>query len=263
MMWALASSRSTPTWRLSYSGAAFNNASIQISDDGAVVTYVTAMGAEIRDGRTGRLLASGPTAGEDEIVNTALSGDGRVLATVLSSGTVVLVDTANGSVLQTLEAQDLPIPDNGWPGTIAEPMLAISPNGQFVATWHAVTGVQMWDATTGQSVAVLDGRQIMETRFEDADAASPGDQVGALTFKHAGNVLELKDLQTYSPPAGGAQTGAPYGVVRTITWSIGPSDLMQAACAMVRRDLTSAEWDSSVGAGVPYHRTCTPLLAGR
>ena len=35
---------------------------------------------------------------------------------------------------------------------------------------------------------------------------------------------------------------------------------MQAACAMVRRDLTSAEWDSSVGAGVPYHRTCTPLL---
>ena len=262
MMWALASSRSTPTWRLPYSGAAFNNASIQVSDDGAVVTYVTAEGAEIRDGRTGRLQASGPTAGEDEIVNTVLSGDGRVLATVLSSGTVVLVDTANGSVLQTLEAEALPVADNGWPGTIAEPMLALSPDGQFVATWHAVTGVQLWDATTGQSIAVLDGRRIAETRIEDA--SSPGDQAGALTFNHAGNQLVLKDLQSYPPPSvGGAQTGAPYAVTRTITWSMRPSDLMRAACAMVRRDLTSAEWDSYVGAGVPYHQTCTPLLGGR
>jgi WD40 repeat protein len=264
MLWSLASPRSTPTWRLPYSGALFNDASIQVSDDGAIVAYVADAGAEIRDGRTGRLRASGPAAGEDEIVNTALSGDGRVLATVLSSGTVVLVDTANGSVLQTLEAQALPIPDNGWPGTIAEPMLAISPDGRFVATWHAVTGVQLWDATTGQSIAVLDGRRIVQTRFEDADASSPGDQVGTLTFNHAGNVLVLKDLQSYPPPsAGGAQTGAPYAVTRTVTWSMRPSDLMQAACAMVRRDLTSAEWDAYVGAGVPYHQTCTPLLAGR
>ena len=179
-------------------------------------------GAEIRDGRTGRLRASGPTAGEDEIVNTVLSGDGRVLATVLSSGTVVLVDTANGSVLQTLEAQALPIPDNGWPGTIAEPMLAISPDGQFVATWHAVTGVQLWDATTGQSIAVLDGRQIVETRIDDADASSPGDQAGALTFNHAGNVLVLKDLQ--SLPSSGAGARRPEPPTGWCAPSLGPCD---------------------------------------
>lgn len=176
---------------------------------------------------------------------------------MLYTGTVILTDTTNGSVLQTLAPQGAAtFGDNGGPG-IAQPMLAISPDHRLVASWHlGANGVQLWDATTGQSIAVFDGRRIAETPPEDASA--PADQVGALTFTRDGSALVLRDVQNSSPASvAGAPTGAPYGVMRTVTWSMQPSGLVKAACATVMRNLTHAEWDSYVGASVPYHHTCT------
>ncbi len=256
-LWALSTARSAPTWQRVWPGRFVTDSGVQISDDGAVVTDGTTLGIEIRDGRTGRVRAAGPTASEDNAVAATLSADGHVLATDLYSGTVILTDTTNGSVLQTLAPQGAAtFGDNGGPGTIAQPMLAISPDHRLVASWHlGANGVQLWDATTGQSIAVFDGRRIAETSPEDA--AAPGDQVGALTFTRDGSGLVLRDAQNFTlASAGGVQTGASYGVMRTVTWSLRPSNLVQAACATVMRNLTPAEWDSYVGASVPYHHTC-------
>ncbi len=263
-LWALSTTRPTPAWQRPWPGRFVTDSGVQISDDGAVVTDGTTLGIEIRDGRTGRIRASGPTASQDNAIAATLSSDGQVLATDLYSGTVILTDTTNGSVLQTLAPQGAAtFGDNGVPGTIGQPMLAISPDHRLVASWHlGANGVQLWDATTGQSIADVDGRRIAET--PPGDASAPADQVGALTFTRDGSALVLRDVQNSSPTSvAGAPTGAPYGVMRTVTWSLRPSDLAQAACATVMRNLTPAEWDSYVGASVPYHQTCTPLLAGR
>ena len=219
-LWALSTARATPTWQQPWPGRFVTDSGVQISDDGAVVTDGTTLGVEIRDGRTGRVRASGPAASEDNAIAASLSADGHVLATMLYTGTVILTDTTNGSVLQTLAPQGAAtFGDNGGPG-IEQPMLAISPDHQLVASWHlGANGVQLWDATTGQSIAVFDGRRIAETPPEDA--AAPGDQAGALTFTSNGSALVLKDVQNFSPASGGGeQTGASAGVVRTVTWSL-------------------------------------------
>ena len=39
--------------------------------------------------------------------------------------------------------------------------------------------------------------------------------------------------------------------------SLGDDDLIDAACGIVDRDLTEAEWAQYVGAGVPYRATCS------
>ena len=48
--------------------------------------------------------------------------------------------------------------------------------------------------------------------------------------------------------------------VHAATWSLRPADWTRAACTLVGRDLTTTEWNTYIGAAVPYHRTCTPLL---
>ena len=46
-------------------------------------------------------------------------------------------------------------------------------------------------------------------------------------------------------------------VVLTQTWTLRTSVLVTAACRIVGRDLTRAEWDQYIGSSVPYQRTCT------
>lgn len=40
-------------------------------------------------------------------------------------------------------------------------------------------------------------------------------------------------------------------------WSMKVDDWVEAACGIVGRDLTQQEWETYIGAGVPYHTTCT------
>ena len=245
-LWALSTARATPTWQQPWPGRFVTDSGVQISDDGAVVTDGTTLGVEIRDGRTGRVRASGPAASEDNAIAASLSADGHVLATMLYTGT--------GDPHRHDER--LGAPDLGAAG-----------RGDVRGQWG--TGHRAADVghQPGPSVGGLlaPGSQRRPTlgchhrpvdrrlrRTPDRRNAArrcrrPGDQAGALTFTSNGSALVLKDVQNFSPASGGGeQTGASAGVVRTVTWSLQPSHLVQAACATVKRNLTRAEWDSYV-----------------
>ena len=76
-------------------------------------------------------------------------------------------------------------------------------------------------------------------------------QRGALSFSPDGASLRFDTLVGYQP------SGAPvYHRLSTVQWSMGADGLVRAACGIVGRDLTTAEWQHYVGSGVPYHHTC-------
>jgi hypothetical protein len=76
-------------------------------------------------------------------------------------------------------------------------------------------------------------------------------QRGALSFSPDGTTLRFDDLVGYQPAGGPV-----YHRLSTVRWSMGGNGLVRAACGIVGRDLTVAEWQHYVGSSVPYHHTC-------
>ena len=70
----------------------------------------------------------------------------------------------------------------------------------------------------------------------------------------------MNDIHDLVHVVNGAPTTEYTSLLRTVTWSLRPSDWTLAACSLVRRDLTHTEWDTLVGSTAPYQQTCTPLL---
>ncbi len=177
--------------------------------------------------------------------------------------------------------------NQSFPG---DPELAFSRDGKYLAAWANPIGLEVFDLRTSSSVAVFDGKakvapfdsslatfipglewgpytQLVVSFSPSADAVTVTGQrpihpqvaqeftlaqleAGGAVWQQVQN--EMRYLSKYSGPA----------IVRTATWSTKLSDLELAACTIVGRDLTTAEWSANVGGSVPYEATCTPLLEG-
>ena len=79
------------------------------------------------------------------------SHDGRLLATAtFSSSTIKLWETATGRELRNLTCDGRSAPG-------LSPLIAFSPNGQFIATSCSDSSIQIWDVTSGQNLQKLAG----------------------------------------------------------------------------------------------------------
>ena len=257
--WDLSSTRSSPSWIDAVApNLAFTVAPV-MSSDGGTVAYVNTSGSDIIDGRTGRVRADGPTIqGADEINRMALSADGKLLAALPISGNPSLINTANGSLVRTLTGTNED--EQGYPGVDE---LSFSPNGAYLAVWQDGNGLQIWDVESGQSIAQLDGRPT-----EAFASLVPGHALGetvdpdqyardlVVSFSSRSDTVTVTDAEGLVNGA----TGATSTGVRSVTWSLRTDDWITAACTIVGRDLTRKEWNRYIGASVPYHRTCTPIL---
>jgi WD40 repeat protein len=259
--WDLSEPRSTPQWQENWSipvQPGFNIPFLVASADGNTIGVMGDGNAQVVDGRTGRLMASGPvisaTASGGQLERLALSPDARTIATIDYSGSVELLDTTTGKLRQTLTSSTGLAENPGLPGF---PELAFSPDGNYLAVWDNPIGVEVWDLHTGASVGVFDGRTTAPpfTSFGRISGFDEGPYSQfVVSFSAPDNSVTVTGERATS-------SGASSSFVRTATWSLTPSDWERAACTIVGRDLTTDEWNQYVGTAVPYHHTCTSLLA--
>ena len=289
--WDLNDPRSTPQWRENWSipdnPLQSNTQYVVLSTNGNTVGVMGPAGVQVLNGRTGRVRAKGPFAGENQLEVMALSPDARTIATDSFSGQVEILETRSGKLLQTLSSSRGNLGNQSFPG---DPELAFSPDGRYLAVWSNPIGLEVFDLRTSSSVAVLGGAakvppfdsslatfipgldwgpytQLVVSFSRSTDTVTvagrrPIHPEAAQEFTmaqlYAGGAVwqqvqdQMRNLSKYSGPA----------FVRTATWSMKLSDLELSACTIVGRDLTTAEWNANVGASVPYDATCTPLLDG-
>jgi len=269
--WDLGSAASTPAWtsRWAYSALNFNPNPVVISPDDSTIALTIAGYTQFLDARTGHVLAQGPLVTTDNNTGGAYSADGRTYAQLSWSGTLTLIDPSTGKVAHTLTSSrgnlaDLgiictPCGDSGNP-----PAVAFSPDGSLVAVWHDSIGMEIWDVATGESLAVLGGRN---TQPLGTLTTLQGTGTLDALFRHrltatypSPDTLETSDIHDVVGVTNGVPSDDYTSQVRAVTWSMRPSDWVLAACNVVRRDLTLAEWKSLVSSTAPYQHTCTPLL---
>jgi WD40 repeat protein len=237
--WNLASSRSEPDWRKSWTHRSDNTGGFVISTDRATVADNGLRGVDVLDAHTGRIRASGPEPVSDNLYALALSPDARTVAVQHWTGLVDLVDTTNGTVRYTLS--------RSTPGNSENPSVAFSADGNLVASWNDEQGMEVWDATSGEAIAHLDGRIVTSTE------ATRG-----LVVNFADDNQSVRLVEVRRPVAGeGAIADPAVRLIRTTTWSLRTADWIDAACTIVNRDLTKAEWRNYVSATLPYQSTCT------
>ncbi len=148
-------------------------------------------------------------------------------------------------------------------GCGASPALGFSHDGGYVALFHGETGVEVWDARTGDEVGRLGGADLEAA----ATGTGPGDVEDdiqrfddqlVVTFGAHDQTLRVTRLTRFSHPADASGPTSRYQIARTRTWSMRPADWERAACLVAGRDLSRTRWDQLVGAAVPYHQTCRP-----
>jgi serine/threonine protein kinase/WD40 repeat protein len=270
--WNLDSPGSTPAWHQSWPGMSLNYSPtpIALSPNNAAVAVTVLGDAQLLDARSGRLLSSLPLKPPDNFTGEAFSPDGRTYAQLAWSGTLTLIDTRTGKLLHTITSSRGPIDDLGFVcsncgASGAAPAVVFSPDGSQVAVWHDSIGMEVWDVATGASLAVLGGQS---TQTFGTLSALRGTGTFDVLYRHrltatyaTANALGITDIHDLVRVVNGAPTTDYTSLLRTVTWSLRPSDWALAACSVVGRDLTRSEWNTLVSSTTPYERTCTPLLA--
>jgi WD40 repeat protein len=260
--WDLGSPAPGPGWTLPKASAEMVS-EVLLSPDGSRMLDNDGMGLRLTDARTGEVLALVPELDADNIVRFVFSPDGSVVAVVRWSGDIDLFRSEDLSLIRRVESSTGTVEDPALPD--GYPALAISPDNGYVAAWHWKLGVEIWNVESGESLAVIDGRRDYRSR-------APGDRestfnVGglagydsvrfpaiALDFADEGSGLSLAVRQNFL-----SEDGSAYGRRLDTEWSLGDDNLIAAACGIVERDLTAAEWAQYVGAGVPYRATCSTV----
>jgi WD40 repeat protein/tRNA A-37 threonylcarbamoyl transferase component Bud32/energy-coupling factor transporter ATP-binding protein EcfA2 len=259
MSWDLTSSSSDPQWIQPWT-APGGDVGVKplLSPDRTKLLVHEKNDLQLFDASTGALLASVTDNYPDQMVRTAFSPDGSVVAVIAWSGNIDLLRASDLSTLRSLTSRDGALADAGIPDGF--PVIAISPDNEYVATWHWKIGVEIWNAATGASVALLDGRR--DYGPPDLGATVVTQDLGqlgivrlpsvALSFDGDGTGLNLSVVQGYVRTDGTA-----FNRRLSTHWSIRTDDMTAAACRIVGRDLTEQEWKQWVGDIVPYHATCT------
>jgi hypothetical protein len=248
-MWNLAAPGSAPAWQRPWTPdnqfeGGGNIPQLMVSADGQTVADVALGGTRVVEGRTGKLRTTGPQPGYNQIVRLALSPDARSIVTDDWGDTIQVASTANGTLLATLQSTHAAALF-GFPGN---PELGFSPDGRYLGVWRDDLGLEIFDMRTESSVALLgDGSRGADTANQQIQPR----QVVVSWGPHDDSVT-VTDARRST----GAD-GQPSTRVLTQTWSLRPSVLEAAACRIVGRDLTRAEWNHYIGSAVPYQRTCS------
>jgi len=140
-----------------------------------------------------------------------------------------------------------------------------NPMGTRILTWvtyHALGTVQLWNPYTGKEIGDLG----LVKNVGDLVWDPKGNQV--MTF--ADNIAWVWDAETgkelFSLPSVGWATWLADGR-RLLSigsdgirlWYTNMSDLTDAACQQVPRNMTHAEWNQYIGEDIPYRATCPNL----
>jgi WD40 repeat protein len=206
---------------------------------------------------TGRVIARvGRT--NDQITALAFSPDASMIAAVYWSGDIDLLDASDLSPIRTLKSRTGSVDDGAVDGGF--PAVSITADNTYVAAWHRKLGLEIWDAASGESLAVIDGRRdYRPSASGDRESTIPIAGFGDVAFPTVtvwssddGSVLHAQVVQAFVRADG-------TGFQRSLgtEWSMKVDDWVKAACHIVGRDLTQQEWDTYIGTGVPYHATCT------
>lgn len=129
--------------------------SLRFSPDGKILIFIgmtTKSGAitkstpvgflDTTNGQMLRTLAGVPGA----VFSVSISPDGKILATAMQDGSVILWDFAGGQILRTLTGHSLPLqPDHGCE-------VEFSPDGKSVFAGSPDTTVIQWDVANGQVI---------------------------------------------------------------------------------------------------------------
>ena len=273
--WNLDRPGATPSWTTKWAGPSFNApAPVLISPDGRIVAVTILGGTQFLDARTGHLRAKSPLVGVDNQTGGAFSPDSHTYGLLHWSGGLDLVDPRTGTLRRTVVSTHGNLADYGIISTQNGPTsgnpsaIAFSSDANLVAVWHDSIGLELWDARTGESLAVLDGRTptlagtlttVSGTGRIDADFHHRLDAL----FAHGGDAIHVADLRELVPVVDGATAVDHLGLLRMVDWSLRPADLVRAACTVAGRDLTRVEWRDLIGSTTPYHHTCAPLLQKR
>jgi WD40 repeat protein len=194
----------------------------------------------------------------DQVTALAFSPDDSMVAAVYWSGDIDLLDASDLSPIRTLKSRTGSVVDGGVDGGF--PAVTITADNTYVAAWHRKLGLEIWDAASGESLAVIDGRRdYRPSASGDRESTIPIAGFGDVAFPTVtvwssddGSVLHAQVVQAFVRTDG-------TGVQRSLgtEWSMNVDNWVKAACGIVGRDLTQEEWETYIGAGVPYHATCT------
>ncbi|MEM7348951.1 MAG: hypothetical protein AAF485_32385 [Chloroflexota bacterium] len=149
--------------------------------------------------------------------------------------------------------------------------LAFSPNSQMLAVgtsqiwwdWRGVGEVRLWDIDTGEERSFLNSGQVWSLFFSpDGDwlvvnanrilNTKTGREVSRIPNKNAYRAAFSADNRWMA--TGSLISGNDYISI----WAWRPTDLIDRACARLRRNLTKEEWNDYLG-GEPYRATCPHL----
>ena len=227
--WDLSSHSTTPAWTVTQPkrDPEFSDEPVLNSDGSSLALLNSdAVGrpSELRilDARTGHQRSLSTLAGYSSV---AFAPNNRSLAaTEVPVFAVAIVDPSSGAERKVLTGRSASSTSAGGINGV------FSPDGQFVAV-PTGPGVSLWDVGTGDYLGELDGRDPATTLADPFIASA--------SFSSDGHQLIALD-----------------GNQAVIRWNLDTNDLIRAACGIAGRDLTSEEWNSFVGSGVPYQHTC-------
>ena len=247
--WDLASPDRAHQWAVPIASQSYN-ARVRINPDRSRI-LVPADQLKLIDAETGDTVAE---VAAGSVINDAYSPDGRLILAVDWPGDVQVFDADDLTLIKRLKPSGGAVNDGE-----GSPVLAVSPDNEYVAAWHDTIGVELWSLQSGDSLAVIDGRR-------DYRPDVPGDRetsiavgpytiylpLAALRFDEEGTALDLTVVQSFT-----TEGPAWYHRALDTRWSLHADDLIETACRLAGRDLTQDEWAKYIGDSVPYRATCS------
>jgi WD40 repeat protein len=204
--------------------------------------------------------AASPRGTASKVDSVQFSPDGRTLATTTLDAVARLWDTGSGRELLRVQAPEL------------IRALAFSPDSRTLAIASGEPEARLWSVATGQELGRLRTEEDVSFLQYSADGSAlmTSSAAGAIRFWEPTSGRELGRLQEdsspeavlLSPDGRYVATAREDSETGRLSYSVQvwrPEDLIDQACARLRRNLSRAEWRQFVSNGEPYRKLCPSL----